>query len=360
MPVTEEMVLDALRPVRDPDLNRSIVDLGFVKDIKICGGNVAFTLELTTPACPVRDILQQEAHDAVMALPEVESVNVGLSAKVIDGRTADHELVPDVKHVIAVASGKGGVGKSTVSCNLAISLAETGASVGLVDLDVYGPSIPRMMGCHEEQPRVFEHKLVPIVAHGVRLMSIGFMMRDEQAGIWRGPIVAGTVRQLFGEVEWGELDYLIADLPPGTGDAPMSAAQLVPLSGVVIVMTPQEVAARIASKSITMFRKMNSPIIGVIENMAGFVCPNCGVESQVFPGPGGRELARQFQAPFLGSIPLDPLVGESSDKGLPSVLAYPDRPQAHAFRKIAGQLAAQVTILHMIGEPVPESSAASD
>ncbi len=359
MQVTEEMVLGALRSVRDPDLGRSIVDLGFVKDVKICGGNVAFTLELTTPACPVKDMLEQEARGAVMSLPGVESVTLELTSRVVQGRTADHELLPNVKHVIAVASGKGGVGKSTVSCNLAISLAETGAAVGLVDLDVYGPSIPRMMGCHEEQPRVFEHKLVPIVAHGVKLMSIGFMMRDEQAGIWRGPIVAGTVRQLFGEVDWGELDYLIADLPPGTGDAPMSAAQLVPLSGVVIVMTPQEVAARIASKSIIMFRKLNAPIVGVIENMAGFVCPNCGVESQVFPGPGGRELARQFQAPFLGSIPLDPLVGESSDKGLPSVLAYPDRPQAHAFRQIAGQLAAQITIFSVSGEAVQEGSATS-
>ena len=344
MALSEPDILDALRAVQDPDLGRSIVELGFVKDVKICGGSVAFTVQLTTPACPVKDILKQEAFDAVRALPGVDEVNVTMTAHVAKGRAADEDLVPLVKHVVAVASGKGGVGKSTVSCNLAVALAQTGASVGLVDMDVYGPSIPKMMGVSDLRPGVHDQKLVPVERYGVSIMSLGFLLADDQAAMWRGPIIAGTVKQLLGDVEWGQLDYLIADLPPGTGDAPMSVAQLVPLSGVVIVMTPQEIAGRIAGKSIFMFRRLEAPIIGVIENMAGFVCPNCGQESQVFPGPGGRALAEEFDVPFLGSIPLDPLIGQASDLGTPSIVAHPVRPQAGAFRDIAGQLAAQVSI----------------
>jgi ATP-binding protein involved in chromosome partitioning len=344
MPVTEEMVLDALAQVKDPDLGRDVVALGFVKDVTIQGANVSFTLELTTPACPAKDMLRQQCHDVVKALEGVEQVSVNLTARVPGSPKRQEDLVPGVKHVVAVASGKGGVGKSTIGVNLAIALAETGAAVGLVDLDVYGPSIPRMMGCVDARPDVVNHKLVPVERHGVKIMSLGFLLEDAQAAMWRGPLVAGTVKQLFGDVDWGGLDYLIADLPPGTGDAPMSSAQLVPLSGVVIVMTPQEVAARIAGKSIVLFRRLGAPIIGVIENMADFVCPHCNQVTKVFAGPGGREMARQWHAPFLGSIPLDPVIGESGDSGTPSLIAYPDRPQAKAFRDIAGQLAAQISI----------------
>ncbi len=356
MPVTEEMILSALQTVQDPDLGRSIVDLGFVKDVKICGGNVAFTVQLTTPACPVKELLEDECRQTVLALPEVDEVNVTMTAQVTKGREDVGDLLPSVKHVIAVASGKGGVGKSTVSCNLAIALAATGAKVGIVDMDVYGPSIPRMMGVHGAKPAVTNQKLIPVEKYGIKIMSLGFLLADDQAAMWRGPIIAGTVKQLLGDVEWGELDYLIADLPPGTGDAPMSTAQLVPLSGVVIVLTPQEVAARIAAKSIVMFRKLDSPVIGVIENMKGFICPHCGKESEVFPGPGGQELAEMFDVPFLGSIPLDPIIGESSDLGTPSVIAHPERPQAAAFHALAGKLAAQISIHSAQRSDVPVAS----
>lgn len=344
MPVSEEMVLDALRSVHDPDLGRDIVSLGFVKNVKICDGNVSFEVELTTPACPVKDILRDECHEAVMALDGVSLANVQMTAQVVKGRETPEDLIPGVKHMVAVASGKGGVGKSTVTCNLAMAFAETGAKVGIVDLDVYGPSIPRMLGCHGEKPMVVDQKLAPIERFGLKIMSLGFLLADDQAAMWRGPIIAGTVKQLLADVDWGDLDYLIADLPPGTGDAPMSAAQLVPLSGVIIVMTPQEVAAKIASKSIVMFRKLDAPVIGVVENMAGFVCPSCGVESRVFPGPGGRVLAEEYNVPFLGSVPLDPAIGEASDFGTPSLIAHPSSRQAAAFREVAGKLAAQVSI----------------
>lgn len=345
MPLQENDVLSALSVVQDPDLHRDIVSLGFVRDVQIDGALVAFTIELTTPACPVKDLLEEQAREAVLALPGVADVQITMSAKVRNRAAEREDLIPQVRQVIAIASGKGGVGKSTVSVNLAIALAQTGARVGLLDADVYGPSIPLMLGCQGVFPLTENQKIVPIERFGIAMMSLGFLLQEGQAVLWRGPMVAQTIRQLLADVNWGELDYLLVDLPPGTGDAPMSLAQLAPLTGVVIVTTPQSVAANIAGKSAELFRRLNAPIIGVVENMARFVCPSCGEESPVFSGMPGEELARKLESPFLGSVPLDPLVGESAERGEPSILAYPDRPQANAFHEIAGAMAAQASIL---------------
>jgi len=347
MEVTKEQVLGVLKKIIDPDLHQDIVSLGFVKNVAICDGAVKATIELTTPACPVKDVLHKQAVDLILSLPGVQSVNVEMTAQVRSRETAPQDLLPDVKHVVAIASGKGGVGKSTTAVNLAIALAQTGAKTGLLDADIYGPSIPKMMGCQGEKPLVEGQKLIPIRRYGISLMSLGFLMEEDQAAMWRGPIVAGTVKQLFADVKWGVLDYLVVDLPPGTGDAPMTTAQIVPLTGVVIVMTPQEVAASIAGKSAALFRRLNAPVLGVIENMSEFICPCCGTVTQVFPGPGAEVFAEKLRVPFMGSVPLDPVVSRSGDEGTPALIAAPESAQAEAFRQIAGKLAAQISIASM-------------
>lgn len=340
--ITEQQILDALRVVQDPDLHRDIVSLGFVKDIRICEGIVGFKVELTTPACPVKDLLKAQAQKVVEALPGVTQVNVEMTAQV-RGDMSPEELIPGVRHVIAVASGKGGVGKSTVSVNLAVALAQTGAKVGLLDADIYGPSIPMMMG-QTKRPLMMETetgaKIVPLSAHGVLLMSIGSVLDPDKAVVWRGPMVAGAVRQLLSDVHWGEQDYLIVDLPPGTGDASLTLAQQVPLSGVVIVMTPQHVAQEIANKSVLMFRTLEQadrhiPILGVVENMSG----------SVFGTGGGETAAKRYEVPFLGRVPLDPSVCDGGDSGIPVVLTHPDSAAAKAFQAIARALAARVSVL---------------
>jgi ATP-binding protein involved in chromosome partitioning len=355
--VTGEQVLDALRVVLDPDLARDIVSLGFVKDVRVQEGAVAFRVELTTPACPVKDLLREQAREAVAAIPGVASVEVEMTAQVrTEKRTGP--LIPGVKHVIAVASGKGGVGKSTVSCNLAVALAESGASVGLLDADIYGPSIPMMMGA-DEGPDVQGETIFPVERYGVKLMSIGFFVEPDKAVIWRGPMIAKFLEQVFTDVKWGELDYLVVDLPPGTGDAPLSLTQLIPITGVVVVMTPQDVAMEIATKSIIMFRMMEEtlerdiPILGIVENMSGFVCPNCGELSQVFGAGGGEAAAAAQGLPFLGAIPIDPAVTVSGDVGRPALLSAPDSRTAAAFRAIAGQIAARASTVTLGGDDRP-------
>jgi ATP-binding protein involved in chromosome partitioning len=353
--VTEQQVLNALRAVEDPDLHRDIVTLGFVKEIRICDGNVAFKVELTTPACPVKDLLKMQAHKVVAAIPGVTAVEVEMTAQVRGRAASPEELLPRVRHVIAVASGKGGVGKSTVAVNLAVALAQAGAKVGLLDADIYGPSLPLMMGANKK-PLLKETptgpKMVPVAAHGVLMMSLGFLLDPDKAVIWRGPMVAGTVRQLLTDVLWGEQDYLIVDLPPGTGDAPLTLAQQAPLSGVVIVMTPQQVAQEIANKSILMFRTLSEgqgraiPILGVVENMSG----------GPFGSGGGEQAAKRIGVPFLGRIPLDAVVCAGGDSGVPAILSAPGSEAARAFHDIATTLAAQVSILQYAreqGEPTP-------
>lgn len=344
MAVTESDVLDALRAVQDPDLHRDIVRLGFVRDVVIEGSKVSFKVVLTTPACPVKEDLERQSREAVLALPGVEEVEVEMTAQVRQRDMAPEDLVPGVRQCIAVASGKGGVGKSTVAVNIAIALAQAGSRVGLLDADVYGPSAPQLMGLAGERPMTAGGKILPLERYGVRTMSLGFLLEDGQAVLWRGPMVAGTVRQLLGDVQWGDLDYLIVDLPPGTGDAPMSLAQLVPLTGVVVVSTPHTLAATIAGKATALFERLETPVLGVIENMGHWVCPGCGSSGRLFSGMPGSELAKTLGVPFLGSVPFDSATGTGEAVGVPIVTGSPSSPAAQAFAEVASTLAAQVSI----------------
>ncbi len=352
MPLTESSVLDALKVVMDPDLNRDIVTLGFVKNVVIEGGKVSFTVNLTTPACPVKEELKSQSEDAVRGLEGVTSVEVEMTATVRARPGEAQDLLPDVANVIAIASGKGGVGKSTVTVNLAVALAQKGARVGILDADVYGPSVPLLLGAQNEKPFTEGQKIVPVFRFGVHTMSIGYLLDDDQAVLWRGPMVAGTVRQLLADVNWGTLDYLLVDLPPGTGDAPMSLAQLVPLTGVVIVSTPHNVAANIAGKAVQLFKRLNSPILGVVENMGVLIDPVTGAETRMFSGLSGEDLAAQLKVPYLGSVPFDPQVSQAGDQGIPAVVAYPQSAQADALKQIAGRLAQQASIKAMTVDSV--------
>ncbi|MEO5345815.1 MAG: iron-sulfur cluster carrier protein ApbC [Magnetococcus sp. YQC-9] len=327
----------------DPDLKRNIVSLGFVKEIVIQGGRVSFKVELTTPACPVKGLLQKQAHDVVAALPGVESVEVTMTAQVRHAREKENtDLIPGVRNVIAVASGKGGVGKSTTAVNLALALASTGASVGILDADIYGPSLPRMLNVNEKPEPIEGRKMAPLRAYGLAAMSMGFFMDEAQPVVWRGPMVGMAVEQMLRDVEWGELDYLVVDLPPGTGDAQLTLAQKVPITGVVIVSTPQAVALADVRRGVNMFLKVDVPVLGVVENMSYYLCPQCGHRADIFDHGGARAEAEAMGTEFLGDIPLDILIRENMDVGKPVVIAHPESPQARRYQEIAEKIAARV------------------
>ena len=347
--VNQEQVLDALRVVVDPDLHRDIVSLGFVQDLKVADSRVAFTLKLTTPACPVKDQLKQQAEDAVKALG-VEAVHVEMTAEVRpQPGTTGSAMIPGVKNVIPIASGKGGVGKSTVAANVAVALSGTGARVGLLDADVYGPSIPTIMGI-TDLPKGAGKKILPVQAYGLPVISSGFFIRPDQAVVWRGPMLSKMVEQLLGGVEWGELDYLIIDLPPGTGDVQLTLCQRLPLTGAVIVTTPQPVAVNIAEKAIIMFQQLKTPILGVIENMSYWESPKTGEREYIFGSGGADRISEKWKFPVLGKVPLATTVRETSDGGRPIVLEEADSPAAVAFTDAAKNLAAQVSIRNMQAE----------
>lgn len=342
--VNEQAVLGALSQVQDPDLKRDIVSLGFVKNMKIKGGSVSFDVELTTPACPVKDELKAQSEKLVKALPGVEAVEIKMTSNVRPtAPQANRISLPKVRNVIAVASGKGGVGKSTVAVNIAAALVKTGARVGLLDADIYGPSIPLMLGV-KQRPESVNNKLVPLERHGIRLMSIGFLVPDDQAVVWRGPMVHGALTQFMTQVEWGDLDYLLVDMPPGTGDAQLTMSQNAPLSGAIIVTTPQEVSILDARRGGMMFKNVNVPILGIVENMAGFALPGSAIVN-IFGSGGGQKIADEMKVPLLGSIPIDPRMTESGDKGTPFVVGYPDAEGAKTIRKIAGDMAARLSTL---------------
>jgi len=348
MQVTEKQILDSLRSIIDPDFHEDIVSLGFVKDVKVEGSAVSLRLVLTTPACPMRERFKAQAEEAVRwAFPEISTVAVTLDAVVPEGAKAPlfENLLPQVRNTIAVASGKGGVGKSTVAANLAAALAASGARVGLLDADIYGPSMGIMLGV-TEKPGIDKEKqkMLPVSAHGMLVMSLGFLVDPDTPVIWRGPMVMKAVEQLLKDVEWPELDYMIVDLPPGTGDAQLTLTQKVPLSGAVIVTTPNEVALIDARKGLAMFRKVGVPVLGIVENMSWFVCPHCQGVSDIFSRGGGERTAREMGVPFLGEVPLDPSVRRSGDSGTPVVLAAPESPVAAAFRDLAGRTAQQASI----------------
>jgi ATP-binding protein involved in chromosome partitioning len=353
--LSEKEVLGALATIVDPDLGRDVVSLGMIKDLRLSeAGEVGFTFELTTPACPVRDRFKTMAEEAVGALPGVTAVDVKMTANVRPGviRPQKTDLLPGVRQTIAVASGKGGVGKSTVAVNLAAALAKSGAGVGLLDADIYGPSVPGMTGS-SEQPDVKEvrgpegeavKKLIPLQAYGLKLMSMGLLAGSDKAMVWRGPMVSKAIEQFMSDVHWGDLDYLVIDLPPGTGDASLTVAQRIPLTGVAIVATPQDIALDIAVKALQMFRSLNVTPLGLIENMSWFVCPDCGHEHHVFGHGGAQRAAQRLGVPFLGGIPLSADIREEADRGAPIVISQPDSVAARAFTDVASQIAARTSI----------------
>ncbi|MGA9993953.1 MAG: Mrp/NBP35 family ATP-binding protein [Pyrinomonadaceae bacterium] len=352
-PVTTESVLDALRQIQDPDLHKDIVTLGFIKDLKIEGGNVSFRIVLTTPACPVKEQMEGAAKELVGAIEGVTSVKVTMDAEVPKGRGLGEKVsVPGVRNIIAVSSGKGGVGKSTVAVNLAVSLALDGARVGLMDADVYGPNVPMMLGVGKSRPEIEGNKLLPLEAYGVRLMSMAVLKPGDEPMIVRGPILHGLVKQFLSDVKWGELDYLIVDMPPGTGDVQLSLAQLVPVQGAVLVTTPQEVALADVRRALRMFETVAVPVLGVVENMSYFIAPDTGVRYNIFGEGGGEKLAEQYGVPFLGAVPLGMDVREGGDNGVPVVISRPDSPEAQAFHRVAEEVARQVSIEAMKPELV--------
>jgi len=345
---SEAVVLDALRAVRDPDLHQDIVTLGFVKDLRICGGSVAFAIELTTPACPVKDLMKSQAERAVRGLAGVSDVAIEMTARVTASRPVlgNKGVIPGVKNVLAVSSGKGGVGKSTVAVNLACALQRTGARVGILDADVYGPNVPLMLGVKGQPAIDANKKIVPFERHGLQVMSMALLVADDQPVIWRGPMLHSAVRQFLFDVAWSELDYLVVDLPPGTGDAQLSLSQQAHLMGAVIVTTPQDVSVLDVKKAIRMFQTVNVPILGVVENMAWFTPPGSSERHFLFGQGGGASIEREFGVPLLGQIPLEIEVREGGDSGKPIVLAAPDSASAKALAAIAGKVAQRVSILN--------------
>jgi ATP-binding protein involved in chromosome partitioning len=341
----QSAVQNALRAVKDPDLHRDIVELGFVKDLKISGDHVSFTIELTTPSCPVKDQMRDQARAAVMALPGVASVDVTMTANVRTSMRPDMApvQVPGIRNVIAVGAGKGGVGKTTVAVNLAIALAKAGSRVGIIDGDIYGPNVPIMLGI-KGQLMADGEKILPGERYGVKVVSMGFLTTDESPVIWRGPMLHSVIRQFFQEVRWDELDYLVVDMPPGTGDVALSLSQTVPVAGAIVVTTPQEVSLADSRKAVRMYQKLNIPVLGLIENMSFFTCPSCGHESDIFGRGGGEKTAEELGVPFLGRIPIYEPIRVGGDTGEPLVVSEPDSPAARAFFATAEQTAAQVSI----------------
>lgn len=347
MMVEVDQVLQTLSTVIDPDLKKDIVSMGMIKDLEINGNDLKFTLELTTPACPFNDQIEQDVRKAVTTIPSISKFDMKVTAKVMEGRALSmDQMMPTVKNIIGVASGKGGVGKTTISVNLALALAKTGAKVGLLDADIYGPSVPLMLGMGKVAMEVESDKLQPAESHGLKVVSFGFFADQEhQAAIYRGPIISGIVKQFLVDTNWTDLDYLIVDLPPGTGDIPLTLAQTIPITGILVVTTPQEVASNVAVKAFGMFQKLNIPILGVIENMSFFKCTDCGKEHHIFGQGGARRMSEKYNLPFLGEIPLNPGIMEGSDTGRPVLVTDPNSPHSMAFTAAAKNVAARCSIL---------------
>jgi ATP-binding protein involved in chromosome partitioning len=351
--LTEARVLEALSQVQDPDLGQDIVSLGLVKQLSIDRNRVRIRLQLAAPLCPKQRQVKNDAERVVGALSGVQGVEVEVafavtSKAIVQART----LIPEIRNTVAVASGKGGVGKSTVAANVAVALMKYGAKVGLMDADVYGPSIPILMG-PSEQPQVTQNRITPPVAQGVKMISMGYFLPKGEAVIWRGPMLHKMIQQFLGEVSWGELDYLIIDLPPGTGDIQLSLCQTIPLTGALIVSTPQDLALEVASKAIAMFKKLNTPILGIVENMSYFICSHCGQREEIFGHGGARDASQTLGYPFLGEIPLSSRIRSQSDQGLPVALDGESTPQGQAFLDVACALASQIRIANFIAPEPP-------
>ncbi len=354
---TQESVLAALGTVQDPELHKDIVTLGMVKDLAVAGGKVSLTVELTTPACPLKDQIKADVERALAPLGVTElALEFGAQVRGSKAGAGTTDLLPSVKNIVLVASGKGGVGKSTVAANLAVALQRHGASVGLLDADIYGPSVPILMGVNEEPGKVEVddgYKLAPPVAHGVPVMSIGFFLERDQAVIWRGPMLGKALQQLMSDVHWGELDYLVVDMPPGTGDVQITFSQQLKCSGAVLVATPQDVALADVVRAKSMFDKVHIPIVGMVENMSYFVCDGCGKQHEIFSRGGAQRAADSFGVPFLGEIPMVSAIREWGDKGVPILAQEPDSPTGKAFLEAAARLAGQLSVASEAAEGAP-------
>lgn len=354
MSITKEQVIDALKYVDDPDIKKDIVTLGMVKDVEVEGKNVSFTVVLTTPACPMKDMIQRACENAILHFVDKEAiVKVNMTANVTTQKKDDKNALSKVKNIIAIASGKGGVGKSTITANLAMALARQGAKVAIVDADVYGPSMPIMFDVVHEKPRVVEidgqNKIVPVESYGVKILSIGFFSDINQAVAWRGPIATRALQQLFNDAEWGELDYMLVDLPPGTGDIHLTLTTAVPITGAVVVTTPQQVAVADARKGVAFFKNqhMNVPVLGIVENMSWFTPAELPNNKYFIFGEGGaQQLAEEFNVEVLGKIPLVQSIREAADAGRPAVL-QDTTPQALAFTELAQRVAQEIAILNI-------------
>ncbi|QRK06551.1 Mrp/NBP35 family ATP-binding protein [Archangium violaceum] len=352
MSVSERDILAAMSKVMDPELHIDLVKAGMVKDIRVEGDKAKLKIELTTPACPLKGKIQADAEAALKQVPGLKTFDIEWGAQVRSapvgmGGPQGQAMLPQVKNVILVGAGKGGVGKSTVSVNLAAALAREGAKVGLLDADFYGPSVPLMTGITEKPVSPDGKSLLPLEKHGLKVMSIGFLVEADQALIWRGPMLHGALMQLVRDVRWGELDYLVLDLPPGTGDVALSLSQSVRAAGAVLVTTPQDVALADVVRAKQMFDKVHIPVLGIVENMSQFVCPHCSKATPIFNQGGGHKAAQMFSIPFLGEIPLDLKIRESGDAGVPVVLSAPDSPEAQAFRAMARNIAGRVSTENM-------------
>jgi len=361
-PVSTSQVLDALRPIIDPDFQKSIVDLGFIKDLRIDGDKVSFAIELTTPACPVKDEFKRAAHDRVLALDGVDNVAVTMTANTRQasrqgGAGNEQVNLPGVKNIIAIASGKGGVGKSTMAVNLALTLRDQGAEVGILDADVYGPSLALLTGVRGRPDTTPDRKIMPLIGQGMKLMSMAFFMTDDTPVIWRGPMVHGLIKQFLTDVNWGELDYLIVDMPPGTGDAALTLTQMAPLSGAVIVTTANDLSLIDARKGLQMFEKVGVPILGIVENMSYFT-PSDQPDRKyhIFGQGGGERVAKELGVDFLGEVPIDPRIAEDGDLGKPIVASQPDSPSSVAFKRIAGDVVRKLSMLAIKSPPVADAN----
>ena len=342
--LSESSIYEALKTVQEPELGRDIVSLNMVKDVEIADSSVALKIELTTPACPLKDEIERNIHSVLGGLGATE-VTVTWGAMVRRAQPVQaQQLLPDVKNIIAVASGKGGVGKSTVSANLAVALAMEGAKVGLLDADITGPNIPLMLGVEGAPAATAAGKIAPLERYGVKVISIQFFVPEGQPIVWRGPLVGGAIQQFLRDVDWGELDYLVIDLPPGTSDAQLTLAQAVPISGALLVTTPQDVAVMDVAKALAMFRRMSVPVMGVVENMSAFICPHCGVATEIFGRGGGETFAKRNELEYFGGIPLDVKVRQGGDAGVPAVAQREPGPAADVMRALARTVAARMSV----------------
>ncbi len=342
----KDKILDALKSVEDPDLHKDIVTLDFVRDVEIDDeGNASFTICLTTPACPMKKQIQDEAEAAVRKIEGIKDIQIHMTADVQKGKVdADKMPIEGVRNIIAVGSGKGGVGKSTTAVNLAVGLARQGARTAILDADIYGPNVPAMVGA-SGRPKVIDNRIIPLKAQGVSVMSMGFMVTDDQPLVWRGPMLHGVLKQLLQDVNWGQQDYLVIDLPPGTGDVQLSLSQTVPVTGAVIVTTPQNIALQDARKGIMMFQKVDVPILGIVENMAYYLCPKCGHRDEIFASEGGENAAKKFGVPFLGKVPLNTQIREGMDIGRP--VASNDETEFGAiYQEIAQKVAQRISVIN--------------